>query len=116
MAGALVFGGGPCYGLGMKRCLFFVLFWLVVLTNISWAQDKKVEVFVTTWCPFCQKLENFLKNNRIDYKRYDVEKDAEGSRLFSELGIEGVPVTRIDSTLIQGYDREGIMAALQGNS
>ena len=99
----------------MKRYLFFLLFFLTLFSGSSWAQDKKVEVFVTSWCPYCAKLEKFLKGNNIDYKRYDVERDEEGSRLFSEIGGQGVPVTRVGSTVIHGYDTEGVLAALKSN-
>ena len=100
----------------MRRRLLFLLVPLIFLSSASWAQDKKVDVFVTSWCPYCVKLEKFLKNNEIDYTRHDVERDADGGRLFSELGGEGVPLSRVGSTVIHGYDPEGIMTALKTNS
>ena len=80
------------------------------------AQTKKVEIFVTSWCPYCRKLESFLKTNGIEYTRYDVENDEAGSQLFSELGGEGVPVTRVGHRVIHGYDPESIVAALQARA
>ena len=85
----------------------------------AWAaspQTRKVEVFVTSWCPYCLKLESFLKDQGIDYTRYDVESDEAGSRIFSELGGEGVPMTRVGNQVIHGYDPESIVAALQARA
>ena len=59
------------------------------------APPKKVEIFVTSWCPYCRKLEAFLKQSQIEYTRYDVEKDEKGARLFEDLGGEGVPLVRV---------------------
>jgi len=98
----------------MKKVVFLLLFLSVVLSRGVLAQDKKVEVFVTDWCPYCVKLETILKTNHIQYTRYDIERSAEGSRLFYRLGGEGVPMTRVDQAVIYGYDPEKIMTAIQG--
>jgi len=75
--------------------------------------NKKVEIFITTWCPYCQKLEKFLKSRDIKYTRYDIEKDYEGQRLYQQLNAKGIPVIRIGgSQIIRGFDTAGILKAL----
>jgi glutaredoxin len=74
--------------------------------------SKKVEIFVTSWCPYCQKLENFLKERRVQYIRYDIEHDSKGMQLHQQLGGGGVPVTRIGSTVIRGFDTQALLQAL----
>lgn len=106
-------GALTCYGLSMKRALFLALFLLAVLSNTSFAQEKKVDVFVTSWCPYCTKLEKFLKKQDIEYTRYDVETDLEGKKIFDEIGGEGIPVTRVGSAVVHGYDPDGIMAEVR---
>lgn len=72
----------------------------------------KVVVFVTAWCPYCKQLETFLRSRGIAYKAYDIEKNAEGRKLYSSLGVSGVPVVKIGETVIPGYDPDRIMATL----
>ena len=91
----------------------------LMLAAPAWAADsavsgkEPVEVFVTSWCPYCTKLESFLRENDIAYKRYDIEADAEGARIFEAIGAAGVPVSRIHGkTVIPGYDPEAITEAL----
>jgi len=72
----------------------------------------KVVVFVTEWCPYCKQLEAFLKSRAIPYKAYDIERNAEGRRLYSSLGVSGVPVVKIGGTVIPGYDPDRILATL----
>ena len=81
----------------------------------STEQTPKIDVFVTSWCPYCRRLEGFLKKNHIDYTRYDVEQDVKGAEEFDRLGGEGVPLTRVGKEIIHGYDPERIIAALQTN-
>jgi glutaredoxin len=70
---------------------------------------KKVEVFVTSWCPYCKKLEAHLQSRNIPYKRYDVEKDEAGADIFRSLGLGGgVPVTRVGNVVIEGFQPEKI--------
>ena len=97
----------------MRQGLFFLLLSLALLSGQAQAEDKKVELFVTSWCPYCSKLEGFLKSHNIDYKRYDVERDADGGQIFMDLEGEGVPMVRVGSTVIRGYDPEALMTALQ---
>ena len=74
-------------------------------------QTGEVEIFVTSWCPYCRQLENLLKKNNIAYTRHDVEKDQAAEELFSRLGGQGVPLVRVGSTVIHGYDPQAILAA-----
>jgi glutaredoxin len=79
----------------------------------SAAEKSPVEVFVTSWCPYCTKLESFLKKEGIDYTRYDVEQDAKGAEIFRSIGGSGIPVTRVGSQVVPGYDPEAVLAAIE---
>ena len=79
----------------------------------SEAAASKVEIFVTSWCPYCRKLESFLKGKNIPYTRYDVEADAKGAEIFDKIGGTGVPVIRVGDEVIHGYDPDRVLAALK---
>lgn len=66
--------------------------------------DKKVKFYMASWCPYCKRMENFLKESNIPYDKFDVEKDAEGRRVFKELRARGVPVMVVGETVIRGFD------------
>lgn len=70
-----------------------------------------VEIFVTGWCPYCQKLEKLLQSEHISYIRYDIERNAKGKKIYDSLQVVGVPVTRVGSTVIAGYQPEAILLA-----
>ena len=111
-------GPFPCYGLVMKRFSCFLMLLMLFLPSeaFSAAQKNKVEIFVTSWCPYCKKLEAFLKQSQIDYTRYDVEADAKAAEEFERLGGSGVPMVRVGKIVINGYDPERILAALKAQS
>lgn len=72
----------------------------------------KVEVFITSWCGYCRALEQQMKIMGIPYKRYDIEKDVVGRRLYQSIGGDGsVPWTKVGNTVIPGYEPDGIYAA-----
>ena len=73
---------------------------------------KKVEIFVTRWCPYCKALEGFLKAQRVTYTKYDIEKDAAAEREYNRLGRPGVPVTKIGNEVLSGFDQADLLAAL----
>lgn len=72
-----------------------------------------VEVFVTDWCPYCQRLEAFLKENKVAYQRKNIEQSAEFRAQHAELGGGGIPVTRINGReVIRGFRPEAIAEAI----
>ncbi|MDH4099670.1 MAG: DUF4124 domain-containing protein [Nitrospirota bacterium] len=75
--------------------------------------SKTLEVFVTSWCPYCKKLEAFLDAKKIPYTRYDIEKDEKAHRVYKELGGRGVPLTRIGSDVVRGYNPEAILRLIE---
>ena len=95
----------------MKR-LFLIFGFLILLCSAAIAQNAKVEIFITSWCPYCHKLETFLQKSQIEYTRYDVEADTNARALFDSLGGSGVPMSRVGKKIIHGYDPAEIIAAL----
>ena len=61
--------------------------------------QTRVEVFVTSWCGYCRKLESFLKANRIRYSRYDIEKSPSAKQRYDKLGGRGRSVRSSDAVL-----------------
>ena len=73
--------------------------------------EKKVNFYMTSWCPYCKKMENFLNESNIPYEKFDIEKDAQGAKAYKELKVRGVPVLVVDRTVIPGYDPAAAQAA-----
>lgn len=79
-----------------------------------YSRKNDVELFVTSWCGYCRKLESWMAENKIKHKVYDIEKDAKGRKLYNQLGGTGsVPMTRVGKEVIMGYNPGAIKAALK---
>lgn len=77
------------------------------------SSTKTVEIFVASWCPHCRALEKFLKEKHIRYSRYDIENDARAANMYKKLGGGGIPVVRIGSTVMRGFQPNSIAEALR---
>ena len=74
---------------------------------------ENIEVYVTSWCPHCRNLENFLKKANIPYKRYDIDKDKEAKKRHAKLSkTGGIPTTKIGDHVIQGNNQKAILQYL----
>ena len=74
----------------------------------------KVIVYSTNSCPWCVKAKDFLKQNKIDYVEHNVAEDASALQDMEEKsGQRGVPVIDANGTIIVGFDRDAIKAALK---
>jgi len=74
---------------------------------------KKVELYMTSWCPWCLKTIAFLDSQGVNYIKYDIEKDSFGGQEYNRRGFKGIPVVVIGDEVIRGYSPEGIKMALE---
>lgn len=72
-----------------------------------------VDLFVTSWCGYCKKLEQFFDINGIRYTAFDIEKDGNAHKQYKELGGRGVPLTRIGSSVVSGYNPAAVLKAIE---
>ncbi len=73
-----------------------------------------VILYVTSWCPYCNKAREFLKGTGVSLAEYDIEKDAEKAReMMSKSGSRGVPVVDIEGIIIRGYSEEAMRNAIE---
>lgn len=75
------------------------------------ASNGQVILYATSWCGYCAKTREFLGEQGIAYTEMDIEKSADARRAYDALGGRGVPVVKVNNTVIHGYDPQGILAA-----
>ena len=77
-------------------------------------RDADVELYVTSWCPYCKKASDFFRSRRIPFTEYDIEKDKSAARRKKRLTKEtGVPFAIINGKAIQGFKRAAYERALR---
>jgi glutaredoxin 3 len=66
----------------------------------------KVELYSTTYCPFCTRAKNLLRSKGIRFDEIDVTDDAELREKMVELagGRRTVPEIFINGKLVGGFD------------
>ncbi len=75
--------------------------------------DKKVTIYSTPTCHFCQMTKDYLKDHNISYTEYDVAHDlAKRQEMIQKSGQMGVPVIVIGDEMIIGFDQERIASSL----
>ena len=73
-----------------------------------------VTVYSTNSCPWCVKAKDFLKDNKVAFKEVNVAEDSKGLQDMEEKsGQRGVPVIDANGTIIVGFDRDALKAALK---
>ena len=66
----------------------------------------KVELYTTTFCPFCVRAKSLLKSKGIPFVEIDVTEDAELRQKMVEMsgGRRTVPEIFINGKIVGGYD------------
>jgi glutaredoxin-like YruB-family protein len=74
-----------------------------------------VIIYSTTWCAYCKMLKKYLDDKKVAWVEKDIEQDAEANaELMKKIDndFRGVPVSDIHGTIVLGFDRPSIDAAL----
>lgn len=73
-----------------------------------------VKVYSTPSCPWCAKVKEYLKENKIAFKTIDVAADQKAAQeMIKKSGQTGVPVVEINGEIIVGFDKTAIEKALK---
>lgn len=76
-------------------------------------KSQRIELYVTSWCPYCKKAEEFFHSRGISTTIYDIEKDEKAASRKKKLDYkEGVPFAIVNGRKIHGYAPEQYEAAL----
>ncbi|MBU0769741.1 MAG: DUF4124 domain-containing protein [Proteobacteria bacterium] len=74
----------------------------------------KVELYTTSWCPWCKKAKAFFRSRGIAFVEYDIEKDKEAARRKAQIDRQkGVPFAVINGKGINGYNVKAYNDALR---
>lgn len=68
-----------------------------------------VDLYVTSWCGYCRKMEQFLSLKAIPYRKLDIETDSSAAEAHAKLGGGGIPVARIGENIVRGYNPDAVL-------
>ncbi len=67
---------------------------------------KKVTVYSTPTCHFCNMAKEYFKANNVPFENFDVSVDPEKRREMMEIsGQLGVPVITVDNDVVIGFNK-----------
>ena len=76
--------------------------------------DKKVVIYSTPTCHFCQMSKEYFKENGVAYEEFDVASDMERrTEMVDKSGGMAVPVIDIDGQIVVGFDKERLAELLE---
>ena len=77
---------------------------------------NKVEIYTTPSCEFCKQAKEYMKENEINYKDYDVKESAEKRQEMIEIsGQMSVPVIVVDEDMMVGFDADKLEEMVKEN-
>jgi glutaredoxin len=76
--------------------------------------NSNVEIYTTSWCPYCTHAKEYLKSRGVPYIEYDVAKSRDALRRKNRLSpSDRVPVAVINGKVIDGFSETTYDAALR---
>jgi glutaredoxin 3 len=73
-----------------------------------------VKVYSIPECPWCRKVNAYLRSKNVPFTSIDVESDDAGRQALAELSPEmNLPVLDIGGQIVVGFDKEKIDQYLQ---
>lgn len=76
--------------------------------------QKRVTVYSTPTCPWCNTLKAYLRKNGVRFTDIDVSRDQQAaSDMIRKSGQQGVPQTDINGEMIIGFDQNKLSRLLE---
>ncbi len=66
----------------------------------------KVVMFATPTCGYCARARAFFAKHGIAYTEYDITKDRQARRRYTELNGRGVPLIFVGDTRVPGFNEQ----------
>ena len=74
---------------------------------------KKVTIYSTPTCVYCNLAKEFFKDNNVPFQEFNVATNLEKRKeMMEKSGQMGVPVITIDEEVIIGFDQQRISELL----
>ncbi|OHA20040.1 MAG: NrdH-redoxin [Candidatus Taylorbacteria bacterium RIFCSPHIGHO2_01_FULL_45_63] len=74
---------------------------------------KKVSIYSTPTCTYCNMSKEFFKEHNIPFENFDVSTDlVKRKEMIQKSGQMGVPVIFVDDQMIIGFDKPRLSKAL----
>lgn len=78
---------------------------------------SQIILFSTPSCSWCKRAKRYLKENRVHFKEVNIERDSKAAQdLVKKTGQRGVPVIKIGSKWIVGFNKPRIERELARSS
>ncbi len=95
------------------KSLFESSFYTSNSTDGEEQPQKRVTVYSTPTCSWCNALKTHLRKNGIRFRDVDVSKDQKAAEaMVARSGQQGVPQTDINGEIIVGFDKKRINSLL----
>jgi glutaredoxin-like YruB-family protein len=102
-----------CNDENFYKSLFESSFYTSTKTDEEEQPQKRVTVYSTPTCSWCNTLKTYLKKNGIRFRDIDVSKDQKAAEaMVARSGQQGVPQTDISGEIIIGFDKNRINTLL----
>jgi glutaredoxin len=76
-------------------------------------REVPVTMYMTEWCPYCQKAREWLREGRYSFVEVDVERDEKAATLLHMLNPRGsVPMFDVDGQIVVGFEPSTLREAL----
>ena len=76
------------------------------------SSQPRIIILTGASCPWCNKVKDYLRENKFRFREVNVEKDREGARELERRNIRGVPVVLINNRPVVGFDKAKIDSLL----
>ena len=72
-----------------------------------------ITLYGATWCPACKVAKEFLDENKVDFEYVSIDSEENKERFFKETCASSVPVLKVDSEIIIGFNVEKFKEVLK---
>ena len=109
----------PASATGSSRKRLLAAFALLLLSLLALPGDgcsenpPDIELYVTSWCPYCEKAIRYFKDRNLAVRIYNIERDPLAAERKLKLDPRsGVPLAVVNGQVVYGFSPRAYATAL----
>lgn len=75
-------------------------------------KPERITLYSTRQCSHCRMAKAYLKQQKVPFAEFDIERNRRAFTEFRRLGGRGVPLITIGSRVINGFNQKQLSQAL----
>lgn len=87
----------------------------VSFTKTSANHGSNLTIYTAEWCGYCTKAKKYMRDNKIVFREFDIEKSREGKLRYQSFNSKSIPLFTLNQERMTGFSPKRLDSFIKRN-